>query len=109
MLKKRYQNNPELLKGSEFVFDYVHLFYYKCHERSPSHYGSYIDSPDWIKYKKATINTINKKDNKCFQYAVKVVLNHEGIGQQSKRITKIKSFINKYNWEGIKFLSEKID
>ena len=37
--------------------------------------GSYIDSPDWIKNKKATINTINKKDNKCFQYAVTVALN----------------------------------
>ena len=36
---------------------------------------SYIDSPDWIKNKKATINTINKKDNKCFQYAVTVALN----------------------------------
>ena len=28
--------------------------------------GSYIDSPDWIKIKKATINPVNKKDNKCF-------------------------------------------
>ena len=30
-LKNRYQNNLELIKGSEFVFDYVHLLYYKCH------------------------------------------------------------------------------
>ena len=28
--------------------------------------GSYIDSPDWIKNKKATVNPINKKDNKRF-------------------------------------------
>ena len=28
-LKNRYQNNLELMKGSEFVFDYVYLFYYK--------------------------------------------------------------------------------
>ena len=32
-----------------------------------------------IGWKKATINPINKKDNKCFQYAVKVALNHEKI------------------------------
>ena len=32
--------------------------------------GPYIDFPDWIKNKKSTINLINKKDNKCFQYAV---------------------------------------
>ena len=31
-LKNRYQNNLELVKGSEFVFGYVHLLYYKCHE-----------------------------------------------------------------------------
>ena len=52
------------MKGSEFVFDYARLFYYKCHKINPSHVGSYIDSPDWIKNKKATINPINKKDNK---------------------------------------------
>ena len=27
--------------------------------------------------------------------------------QRIQRITRIKSFINKYNWEGINFLSEK--
>ena len=32
-LKNRYQNNLESMKGSEFVFDYVHLLYYKCHKR----------------------------------------------------------------------------
>ena len=38
--------------------------------------GSYINSPEWIKNEKAIINPINKKDNKCFQYAVKYALNH---------------------------------
>ena len=65
------------MKGSEFVFDYVQLLYYKCHKINPIHCGSYIDSPDWIKIEKATINLINKKDNKCFQYAVTVALNYE--------------------------------
>ena len=31
-IKNRYQNNLESINGSEFVFDYVHLLYYKCHE-----------------------------------------------------------------------------
>ena len=31
-LKNKYQNNLESIKGSEFVFDYVHLLYYKCHK-----------------------------------------------------------------------------
>ena len=34
-LKNRYQNNLEPMKGSEFVFDYVHLLYYKCHKKIP--------------------------------------------------------------------------
>ena len=97
------------MKGSDFVFDYVHLLYYKCHKINLNRGGSYIDSPDWIRSKKATINPINKKDNKCFQYDVTVVLNHEEIGKHSERIIKIKSFINKYNWEGINFPSEKDD
>ena len=65
-LKNRYQNNLESMKGSEFVFDYVQLLNYKCHKINPNCSGSYIDSPDWIKNKKAIINPINKKD-KCFQ------------------------------------------
>ena len=49
--------------------------------------GSYNDSPDWIKKKKATINPKNE-DDKCFQYAATVALNHEEI----KRISEMKSF-----------------
>ena len=60
-LKNRYQNNLESMKGSEFVCDYLQLLYYKCHKINPSHSGSYIDSPDWLKNKKATINPINHK------------------------------------------------
>ena len=66
----------------------------------------YIDSPDWIITEKTTINPINKKDNKCFQYAVTVALNYEGIKKDPQRITKIKPFINKCNWKGINFPSD---
>ena len=98
----------KLRKGSEFVFglfSVCHLLYYKCHKINPNRGGSYIDSPDWIKNKKATINPINKKDNKCFQYTVTVALNHEEIKKDPQRIANVKAFINKYNWEGINFPS----
>ena len=104
-LKNRYQSNLESVKGSQFVFCYVRLLYYKCHKINPSRSGSYIDSPDWIKKQK--INPINKKDNKCFQYAVTFALNHKEIKRYPPRITKIKAFINKYSQEGINFPSEK--
>ena len=64
--KKRYQNKLEgSMKGSEFVFNYVHLLHYKCREINPNCDGSY--KKKW-ENKKTTINPINKKDNKCFQY-----------------------------------------
>ena len=95
------------MKGSDFVFDYVQLLYYKWHKTNLNRSGSYIDSPDWIKNKKATINPINKKNDKCFQYAVTIALNYKQIGKNPERITKIKIFINKYNWEEINFPSGK--
>ena len=51
-LKNRFQNNLESTKGSKFVFDYVHLWYYKFHKINPNCGGSNIDSPDSIKTKK---------------------------------------------------------
>ena len=93
--------------GSGFVLVYVHLLYYECHKINTNHRGSYIDSPDWIKSRKATINPINKKDNKCFQHAVTVVLNYKEIGKHSERNSEIKPFINKYSCKEINFPSEK--
>ena len=77
------------MKGSDFAFNYVKLLYNECHKISLDRRGSYINSPYLIKNKKATINPINKKDNKCFQYAVTVALNHEEIEKGLERITKI--------------------
>ena len=89
-LKYRFLINLELMKGSGLVFDYIHLLYYKCHKINPNHARSYIDSPDWIKNKKAIINPINKKHKKCFQYAVTVALNHK----KSKKIPKEQPKLN---------------
>ena len=97
------------MKGTEFVFDYVQLIYYKYHKENPNRGGSYVDSPHQIKNKNETINPINKKDNKFFQYAVTVALHNEEIGKHTERITKIKPHINKYEWEAIHFPSENVD
>ena len=93
------------MKGSAFVFDCVHLLCYKCHEINLNWDESYINSHNWVKNRKSTINSINKKENKCFQcfqYAVTVTLNHEKIGVHYQKI-KTKPFIDRYNWEGINF------
>ena len=53
-----------LMRGSDFIFDLVQMMYYKCHKIGFKRGGSYIDSPDWIKKKKATINPKNTDDMK---------------------------------------------
>ena len=79
--------------------------YYKRHKVNFKRGGLYIDSPNWIKTKKATINPKNK-DNKCFQYAATVALNFEEIESRPEGVSNIKPFINKYDWEGINYPSK---
>ena len=61
------------------------------------------------KNKGVTINPKNKNDDECFKYALTVALNNKEIGSNPQRITKIKPFINTYNWKGIKFPSYSND
>ena len=48
-------------EGSSHVFDSIHALQYKLDKTSLHRGGSYIDSPEWLKNKKATINPKNKK------------------------------------------------
>ena len=70
--------------------------------------SSYIDTSDCIKNKKCTINPQNK-DDKCFQYAAAIALNHKKINNHPERIPKIKPFINQYNWDNLNFPSQQQD
>ena len=76
--------------------------YYNLNKVSLSRGGSYIDSPKWLKNKKAPINPKNN-DDKCFQYTSTVALKYEQIKDHPKRISKIKHFIDQYNWKEIDF------
>ena len=105
---ERYQEGVETkMKGSEFIFESVDLLYCSLHKISLNRGGSYMDSPDWIKNKKATINPKNK-DNEWFKYVIAAALNHVKIGKDPERISKIKLFINNYNWKGTEFPSSRM-
>ena len=73
-LQKYQEGLEESMRGSELVN--VDILYYNLNKVSLSRGESYIDSPKWLKNKKATINPKNK-DYKCFQYALTVALNYE--------------------------------
>ena len=108
-LLQRYEEGlEESVKGSEFVFDSDGLLKYKLNKISLNRGGSYIDSPECLKTKKATINTKFNDDN-CFQYATIATLNHKQIKIYSERIANLQPFINQYNWKGISFPSHKED
>ena len=92
-LKKYQEGLEESMRGSEFMYDSVDALHYNHNKVSLSRGGSYIDSPKWLKNKKTTINPKNK-DDKCFEYALTVVLNQKQIKDHPERISKIKPFID---------------
>ena len=62
-LLSRYQIVLETsMRSNDSIFDCVLLIYYKGNKINFKRGRSYVDPPDWIKSKKATINLINKKD-----------------------------------------------
>ena len=67
------------MRGSKFVFDNVETLNYIVHNVNLKRSGTYLKTPDWIINKKTTRNCDNKKDNKCFQYAITVALNYDEI------------------------------
>ena len=91
------------MRGSSFTFDHVDLLEYHLNKISLNRGSSYIKSPEWIKNKGVTINPKNTKDNKCFQYAITTTSNYQNISHHPERISKLKLFINNYNWKNIKF------
>ena len=108
LLKKYEENLQNKMRGSEFEFDGVNFLYYDFNKTTINRGGSYIDSPKWLKDKKSTINPKNN-DDKCFQYAVTLALNLDKIKKDPQRVSKIKLFIEKYNWEDIDFPSTSKD
>ena len=54
---------------------------------------------------------VNQKntDNKCFQYATTLALDFNNIDKDPQMISKIKPFINNYNWNDINFPAAKKD
>ena len=60
---------------------------------------SELNSLGWLRGKKEAII----KDDKSFQNPLNGVLNYSTIEKHSERISKLKPYINRYNWERIEF------
>ena len=101
-LQRFEENLQEKMRGSDFEFDGINFFYYNFNKTSIYRERSYIDSPKWLKDKKSTINSKNN-DHKCFQYAATLALNFDNIDNHPEKISKIRPFIDQYNWQDVDF------
>ena len=101
-LQKYEESLQNKMRGSDFEFDGVNFLYNDFNKISLNRGGSYIESPKWLKELKSTINPENK-DHKCFQYAVTLALNLDRIKRDHQTTSKIKPFIDQYNWKVIEF------
>ena len=89
------------MRGSEFVcFDSVDLLYYNCHKLNLNRGKSYKDSPKWLRNKQSKINPKNN-DDKCSEYAITIALDHKSIDKNPQITSKIKPFLNQYDWKEI--------
>ena len=64
---------------------------------------SELNSLGWLRGKKEAI--INNNNNNDFQNVLDDALNYQTIERHPERMSKLKSYINKYNWEVINFPS----
>ena len=95
---------------SDFALDKIIHLYINFPRLALTRSGSYIKLPKWIKSKKAVINPQDKVEE-CFEQAFIVALLHEEIKRDHQRTSKLRSYENQYNWEGLEFpvLIKKID
>ena len=90
------QENKVLL----LMINYDEKYYYFAVKSELELYSS-----EWFRSKK---ESITNEDN-CFQNALNDSLDYQKIKKDPQKISKLKPYINQYNWKGIKFPSDKED
>ena len=87
----------------------VDLTHVQFHRIELNRGSSFIDSSEWVKNKRATINPKNTEGNYCFAYAITAALYHEEIGRDPQRIRKLTPYVNNYRWKDIDVPAEEKD
>lgn len=83
-------------RGSSLALHKIHGFKLRTAKLNPVLGGSYRPTPAWVAKTKATINVVNKADNKCFQWAIlsALFLQPENPGRVSKYQTIISEAVD---------------
>ena len=96
------QTENSTFPESGFALDKITQLYINFHRLALTRGGSYIELLEWLKSKKAVINSQNK-DEECFKWAVIAALHHEEIKHNPERTSLLRPYENQYNWKGLEF------
>ena len=102
---EKYQDDLTLSHASSsFTYESVeecNIYFNKIDLRRGA---TYIESPKWLKNKKATINPKNTNNVYCFMYAATIALYHNKLGSNPERISQtLGIYIHLFNWHDIDF------
>ena len=88
-------------EGSNFRYSNIDRLNIHIHEIQLKRGSSCIETPNWIKPKKAIINPKNTHDNYCFAHSIVIALYHKQMGKNPQRIENLRPYYKHFNWEGI--------
>ena len=104
-LHKKFDDDLVLSReSSSFVYESVEECNIHFHKIDLRRGASFIDTPEWLKNKKATINLQNTNNAYCFMYSIAIALFHEALGNNPGCISKkLIEFVDAFNWHDIDF------
>ena len=95
-------------ENSNFVYESVEECNIHFNKIDLRRGASFIDTPEWLKHKKAIINPQNKNDVYCFMYAICIAL-YDELGKNPGRIIKKLDIYSTFNWKNIDFVASYED
>ena len=104
-LYKKFQDDLELSgESSSFVYESVEECNIHFHKIDLRRGASFIDTPEWLKHKKVTINPENVNYVYCFVYAAAIALYHSELRKNPGGISKkLDILVHGFNWNDIDF------
>ena len=104
-LYEKFNDDLQLSReSSSFVYESVEECNIHFHKKDLRRVTSFIDTPEWLKHKKATINPQNVNNVYCFMYAATIALYHSELGKNPGRISKkLDILVHCFNWHDITF------
>ena len=104
-LYEKFNDDLQLSReSSSFVYESVEECNIHFHKKDLRRVTSFIDTPEWLKHKKATINLQNVNNVYYFMYAATIALYHSELGKNPGRISKkLDILVHCFNWHDITF------